>query len=227
VLLLSASGTTTLEDIRENEQASNAQRAFDVVADNMVSIYQRNSPSRATEIDLGESQLFYGDKTSIEVQVDGSVVEQNFELRPIVLRTDENTELVYEGGAVFQTEREGGTMLRTPPFLFSGDRVQVPVIQTTAPTVEAVSGTTALLRGKSTNRSALLSEAESGTDYSVTVTISSPRYEIWQRYFEEETYLTDCSTTPSTETVECTTTSSSRPEAVYVTRQEIELSILL
>lgn len=227
VLLLSASGTTTLEDIRDDEQAKNTQRAFDVVANNMAEIYERDSPSRATEIDLGNAQLFYGNHTTIEVELlAGGTVEASFEedLRPIVLRSPSNTELVYEAGAVLQTEREGGIILREPPLVLSSQRVHVPMIKTTAPTVQAVSGTTALLRGKSTNREVLFTPdtISSGPD-ELRLNVTSPRYESWERYFEEETPLT-CTTDASTETVEC---DMSSPDTVYVTLQEIELEIIL
>lgn len=227
VLLLSASGTTTLEDIRENEQASNAQRAFDVLADNMAQIYERNTPSRATEIDLGESQLFYGDTVAIEVEVRGSSggVEQfKHEARPIVLRPSDNTELVFEGGATFQTGREGGIMLRQPPFLISGDRVNIPIISTTAPTDRGVSGTTALLRGKSTERKALYTPDALSNPDELHINITSPRAEMWDRHLDEETPLS-CNIPTGTQTVECVT--SSPPDDVFVTLQEIELEIIL
>lgn len=227
VLLLSASGTTTLEDIRDDEQAKNIQRAFDVVANNMAEVYERDSPSRATEIDLGNSQLFYGNYTTIEVELlESGTVERSYEadLRPVIVRSPSNTELVYEAGAVIQTEREGGTILREPPLVLSSQRAHVPIIKTTAPTVQAVSGTTALLRGKSTNRSVLFTPdtLSSGPD-ELRFNVTSPRYEIWNRYLDNETQLT-CTTDASTETVECEMPISG---PVYVTLQEIELEIIL
>lgn len=225
VLLLSASGTGALEDIRDDEQSANAQRAFDVVADNMAAVYERNSPSRATEIDVGNSRLYYGNYTTIEIEVEdssGAVERFEEELRPVVLSTSAETDLVYEGGAVFQTEREGGTMLREPPLLLSRSRVHAPIVKTTSPTVEAVSGTTALLRGKSTERDVLFTPQTLSNPDELRVSITSPRYEIWQRYFEEETPMSCTAAGP--ETVEC---SMSSPGDVYVTLQEIELSIIL
>ena len=227
VLLLSASGTTTLEEIRENEQASNAQRALDVLAENIASIYERNSPSRATEIDLGEFQLFYDDTTEIEVEVrdgSGNVEQFEHEARPIVLRSSDTTELVYEAGATFQTEREGGVMLRQPPFLISEARVNIPIVSTTAKTVEAVSGTSALMRGQSTNREVLYDPTTLNDPDELHLNITSPRAEIWERNLDKETPL-NCDIPSGTQTVECMT--SSPPEDIYVTLQEIELDILL
>jgi len=227
VLLLSASGTTTLEEIRDREQGKNAQRAFDVLADNMAAVYESNSPSRATEIDVGNAELFYGNYTTIEIEIrddSGNVRTHEEDLRPVVLRTDDDTRLVYEAGAVFQTQRDGGTMLRNPPLLLSGDRIHAPVVKTTSPTVQAVSGTTVLLRGKSTARDVLFTpDTLSGNLDEFHVNVTSPRYEVWNRYFDEETPLS-CTTDDSTETVEC---DMSSPDTVFVTLQEIELDLIL
>jgi hypothetical protein len=223
IAFVTVAGVGSLEDVRDAEQASNAERAFDVVADNMESVYARNSPSRATEIDLGDSELFFGSQVSIEIEVGPERFEHR--LRPVVLRPSDETELVYEGGAVFRTDGDSGTMLDKPPFLFSADRVHAPIVKTTSQSVEAAGATTVLLRGQSVQRDILLSEtggAFAGDDLNVTV--SSPRYEVWERYFEEETALSGCTTDDSTETVECSMTS---PDVVYVTLQEIEMSIVL
>jgi hypothetical protein len=227
VLLLSASGTTTLEDIRDDEQAENAERALDIVADNMAEIYERDSPSRATEIDVKGSQLFYGNHTTIELELlEGGTVEESFEeqLRPIVLRSSSSTELIYEGGAVFRTDRDGGTMIRDPPLLLSTGRVHAPIVKTTVPELQAVSGTSILLRGKSTGRDVLFTPdtLSSGPDQ-LRLNVTSPRFEIWERYFEEETPLT-CTTDPNNMAVEC---EMAVGDTVYVTLQEIELSIVL
>jgi hypothetical protein len=228
VLLLSASGTSTLEEIRDTEQGTNAERAFDVVADNMAAVYQRDSPSRATEVDVGNSELYFGDQTAIEVELlKGGTVEESYSeaIRPVVLRTATDTKLVYEAGAVFRTEREGGTMLLDPPLLLSERRVHVPIIKTFTPSIQAVSGSTVLLRGKSTNRSVLFTPdtLASGPD-ELRLNVTSPRYEIWERHFEEETPLS-CTTDPSTETVSCDMAITT--DTVYVSLQEIELSLIL
>lgn len=219
---ITVSGVSSLEDIREAEQASNAERAFDVVHDNMAAIYERNSPSRAIEIDLTKAQLFYTANSSIEIKVGAEQFDREF--RPIVLRPSDGTRIVYEGGAVIRDQDDGGVMLEEPPLLFSTERVHAPIIMTTTPAIESAGGTTVLLRGKSTAREVLLADTQGNyAGDTITVTISSPRYEIWERYFEEETGLSGCSTDDATDTVECSMTA---PDTVYVTLQQIEVSIV-
>ncbi|MXR52214.1 hypothetical protein GRX03_11450 [Halovenus sp. WSH3] len=220
ISVVSFTGLGILEESRDNEQAANAERAFDVVADNMASVYEQNSPSRATEIDLGESELFYADPIRIRVTVDDGVVPRTHEYtaRPVELQISDQTSLVYEGGAVFRQQANGGLMIRDPPFLLSEQRVHFPIIHTVSDGSESSSGTTVLLRGKSTRREVL---ADTQREYEeVTIEITSPRYEIWERYFVEERGL-DCTT--ADQTVSCTIDD---PETVFVTHQRIELSII-
>jgi hypothetical protein len=220
VTIISTAGLGALEDTRDSEQAENAERAFDVVADNMASIYEQNSPSRATEIDLGESELFYADPVQFRVTVDDGAVPRTYEYtaRPIELRFSGQTSLVYEGGAVFRRQDDGGFMIRNPPILLSERRVHFPIIQTVSDGTESSSGTTVLLRGKSTKRDALTDTAR--TYEEMTIEITSPRYELWEEYFVDE-HGVDCTT--SDQTVSCTVED---PETVFVTRQQIELSII-
>lgn len=216
------SGMSSLENVRDAEQASNAERAFDVVGENMGAIYERNAPSRATEIDLGDSEIYYGEPVTITVDVDGEDPIEH-ELRPVVLNVNDETDLVYEGGAVFREERDGGIVLRDPPLVFAEERIHAPIIKTTAPTVESAGSTTVLLRGQSTDRSVAFSDTDYGNE-DVTVNVTSPRYELWERYFEEETALEHVETNEDDEWVEFET---DEPDTVYVTVQEIELSLIL
>lgn len=215
-------GMPALTDVQDSEQTNNAERAFDVIGDNMAAVYERGVPSRSTEIDLGGSELFYGDPVTLNVTVDGEPNE--FDIRPVMLQVNDGTTLVYEGGAVFKDKTEGGLILRSPPLLLSNDRVHVPIINTTAPAIEAAGGTTVLLRGESTNRSVLHAGSDGAT--TVTLTVESPRYDLWKRYFLGKTDIdeSDCTVDDTAQTVQC---ELSNPDRVYVTLQEIELSIIL
>lgn len=213
------SGMGSLEESRETERAANAERAFDVVHDNMAALYERNAPSRSTEIDLSDAEIFYGSNISIEVRGDGSRLAQ-YEARPVVLQVTDDESLVYEGGAVFRDQPDANTMLNEPPFLLTDSRVHLPVIQTTSEALESAGGSTVLLRGKSTDRSVI----EGGSSFDeVTLSIASPRYDAWYNYLATRGAM-DCSRDDAAETVECST---DEPDRVFVTRQQIELSLIL
>lgn len=218
---VSVLGMPSLESVQETEQASNAERAFDVVGDNMAAIYERNAPSRATEIDLGGSEIYYDKNVTMTVDVGGDRVET--ELRPVALRVSDDSTLVFEGGALIRDEGDGGFLLREPPLVLENDRVHIPVVQTTAPAIESAGGTTVLLRGESAGRTVALSDRTGGySGDTIEVNVTSPRYEVWERYFQDETALSSCTTGDGW--VQCEMTS---PDVVFVTVQRIEVSLIL
>lgn len=226
ISLIMVSGLGSLEDARDTEQVANAERAFDVMADNMASIYERNSPSRSTEIDTGDAEIFFSDPVSITLRLEDGSQEEIFQhsIRPIVFTVDGERNLVYEGGAVFRTENDGGIVLRDPPMLFSEQRLHVPFIKTTAEGVRSVGGTTVLVRGQATERAVLLLDSDADYDRMV-ISVTSPRYELWERYLSERTGVEDCSIDQAANRVECRTDNPTQ-STVHVTLQQIELSLV-
>ena len=60
-------GYTGLQDARDAERVNNAERAFDVLADNIEDITDRGAPSRGTEIRLAEAAIGPGAPTHINI----------------------------------------------------------------------------------------------------------------------------------------------------------------
>ena len=224
VLAVTVGGLSAVEDARDAERAQNAERAFDVVAENFAAIYERNAPSRSTELDLADSEIFYNSNSSITVRGGGQeLLSRN--IRPVEMNVVGGRSVVYEGGAVFRENSGEISMVRSPPFLLTPGQVHLPVIQTTTPAIESAGSTTILLRGVSTNRSVITAGNEDSLGFGrVTVEVSSPRFEAWERYFTEKGL--DCTTFPATETVSCSLDLDST-FSVYVTLQQIEMSLIL
>jgi hypothetical protein len=141
VALVYVSGIGGLESTRSAERVTNAERAFDVLQDNIADIHREGAPSRATEVKLSDAQMTYGESTRIAVRVE-NLTDTNASVSnvssvtidPIVYAAESGPELVYSNGAVFRQDR-GGTVLNTPPgFLFTDDGGErtaiVPTIQT-------------------------------------------------------------------------------------------------
>ena len=224
VLVVTVGGLSAVENARDAERAQNAERAFDVVATNFAAIYERDAPSRSTELDLADSEIFYNSNSSITVRGGGQeLVSRN--VRPVEMNVVGDRSVVYEAGAVFRENGDDVSMVRPPPFLLTGGQVHLPVVQTTTPTIESAGSTTALLRGVSTNRSVVTAANGDTPGFNqLTVEITSPRFGAWERYFTEEGL--DCTTFPATETVSCTLDLDST-FSVYVTLQRIEMSLIL
>jgi hypothetical protein len=190
VAIVSVSGMNSLESARDAEQMNNAERAFDVLGDNMADIHERGAPSRATEVSLGESQLYTDENVTFNVTaVDSSgtlsPVTRVREVRPIVYDGTRDRRLVYEAGAVFRVEREGALVLQEPPFVVESDRTLIPLVATQSRTVESTGGSTVLLRAN--KRATDVALADSTGDYdSLSVNVSSPRNDIWKGYIEDQ-----------------------------------------
>ncbi|MDZ7702032.1 MAG: hypothetical protein U5J98_08165 [Halobacteriales archaeon] len=70
--LVYATGFTGLDNAREFEQTNNAERAFEVFADNIEDIVEWNAPSRSTEIRLADATLTIAEPIEIHLNESGS-----------------------------------------------------------------------------------------------------------------------------------------------------------
>jgi hypothetical protein len=217
-VLLVTGGFGVIENVRDTERERNAGRAFDVAAENMAALYERNAPSRTTEIDLGTAEIFYARNTSITVSGDGSELA-SYDVRPVEMRVTDDTSYVYAAGAVFRDGAGGDLITRDPPLLLSKERVHLPIVQTTAPAVRSIGSGTVLLRGEQVRQQVLVAD-ESYTQ--LTVEIASPRFQVWSAYLSD-TPGVSCTTDAAIETVSCTV---DNPESVYVTHHQISLSLI-
>lgn len=183
-------GFDGLVGARNYERVNNAERAFDVLADNVEDITNRRAPGRATEIKLADASLEMGDPVVVNVTgVDTTDPSRNFsaeyELRPIVYDADTGTRIVYSGGALIRSRDGEGVMVIEPDYLLDGDRVVIPVIQTRAAGGTDVSGsTTALVR--TTHSGTELAVGTSEGTFDATLNVTSPRATVWRRYLESE-----------------------------------------
>lgn len=221
--LVSGLGIGVLEDVRSAEQNRNAETAFDVLHDNMAQLHTEHAPSRATEMDIGDSQLRTGDNVTVRVhlQLTGGSWDNDtsYTVRPVVQRLDEERNLVYEAGAVFRTNRDGGLVVSDPPVLSSADNVHITIPATRSTGTVSVSGGTVLVRGAVTDRDVVVSDTD-GAYQTVVLNVTSPRADRWHDHLEEEGF--DCSG-PTGGVTECQRDSFSR---LYVTAHEIDLSLV-
>ena len=206
--LVYVSGISELENRRDVERVDNAERAFDVLADNIDDIYRRDAPSRATEIRLADSQLRFGDTTTMTVDITNlPTPSDNTAIEPIIYSTGTGTELVYEGGAIIRTEPNGGVVMKEEPgMLFTengGVRTAViPHIQTRSESEEGIGGsTTALVRTDLASSEVLTARTDPDADGTTdangdsdsdeyelrfTVETTSDRGPVWQAHLNDE-----------------------------------------
>lgn len=219
-----AFGVGELQDAREYERVNNAERAFEVFADNVGDVARRGAPSRGTELKLADSTLGYGE-TTVNVTLDttpatpGSDVNDstgNVSLSPVTLTLGDAGEVRYASGAVLRTDGDGPPrMVHEPDFVFDDDRVVVQLVRSVpAGTTTQVGGERiARIRTVRTSQSTLLTRAEPVT---VRFDVDSPYASAWGDYLESEGFTCDPYTDAST-SVSCRLDGITRATVVRVT----------
>lgn len=221
--LVYAVGFQGLQDARDAERLNNAERVFDVLADNMIDLARRGAPSRATEVKLADASLTIADETSITVEVDSDSNTYPGFARPIVFSAGRDSTITYENSAVVRTDGDSAVMLRDPDFLFTDDRTVIRYVETEAPSRESVGGTTtALVRGDLATSKVLLID-ESTPDITLTVDTTPARATAWNRYLEREIDWTSDPCTDPDPDGEFTCTFQS--DEIFVTTAKIRVSL--
>ena len=246
VAIVSLSGFAGIQELQDAEQVNNAERALEILADNIEDLYLRGAPRRSTEVELAGAQLSSAEPTRFEVRItnldpalypDPSSAKV---LYPIRYSAPDGTTLVYENGAVIREDPNSATVMKHEPnMVFSkqgGSKTAIlPIIATSE--AAGISGeTTALIRTES-GGSAVLDRYDdpttpplvTGTQYEVQlrITTSPERAEVWQRHLQEEITaaygpldIVEGCTRPTSTTVECTV----RVDQVSVTSTRIDVT---
>ncbi|MGM0398186.1 MAG: DUF7289 family protein, partial [Halobacteriota archaeon] len=122
-------GVGGLNDVRETEKLSNAERAFDVLDANVDDLTRGTAQSRGTEIKLQDGTLGFGDPVSLNVTVED---EGSYEasVRPIYFAgSRDGSRIVAANGAIFRQDGDGAVMRSEPNFVFD-EKTVVPMVVT-------------------------------------------------------------------------------------------------
>jgi hypothetical protein len=229
--IVSIAGMGTLQDAQTIEQIRNAEQAYDILQNNMADIYRGGAPSRATEISLGDSEIYFGDNVTVNVTVeetDGDETVVEYDLRPVVQRLGDERFLIYEAGAVFRTNRDSGIVVREPPQIYRSGNVHVTVPAFQAQSVQAVGSSNVLVRAKATDRSVPVRDTSDSIEQ-LNVTITSPRYAQWEAFLSDQPLFesADCAVNENREMVWCEESPESEiPGTVYVVVHEADISLI-
>lgn len=175
-----------LQDARDAERINNAERAFDVLVDNIADITARGAPSRGTEIRLAEASIGSGPPTLVNVTGYESGAMDfstgNYSLDPVVYESA-GTRIRYAGGAVTRIQPDGSLLLQEPNFVVSEKRVILPVIQLSVEDRSIAGSRTVLVRSERRIRSVDIDD--SGVDR-LEIALSSPVADRWASYFRSQ-----------------------------------------
>jgi hypothetical protein len=216
--LVYASGFTGLNEVREFEQVNNAERAFEVFADNIEDISHRNAPSRSTEVKLAGAELRIAEPIQIEVSDPDAGFNATYDARPVIYDPDTGTELVYVQGAVIRSQSAGGVVVKEGTFVIGDDRTILPILQTRLDGESGVSGSRTVLIRADHSQTRLVHVNDAGSS-SLWINVTSPRAGIWEAHLSSSYGFDTCSRVD--DTVSCAVST----DRVYVTLVQIDLAI--
>lgn len=173
-------GVGGLQDVRDTERINNAERAFDVLAENYEKVVT-GAPSRSTQIQLADASLAVGEPVQFEVNdSDGNAV--NWEIGSITFAAgDERIRLV--DGAVIRESPGGAVMVREPSWILDEDRAVFRDVSATTTGPTQVSGDrTVQVRIQQDGRPSAGSIEET-SNITVNVTTNTPGP--WENYYDD------------------------------------------
>lgn len=191
ITLVYVGGFTGLQDTRDHEQMANAERAFDVLANNLEELGQGKAPSRATEIKLSDATLRMGQRYHTRVSVDGDNVSVTSP-RPISYDNGDGSSVVYEQGAVIRVDDNGGaTMLGEPDYIFNDERTVLRHIEPRGGKKSVGGSTTVLVRAERNIPRLAYSGDVSNSDVEIFLETSIQRAPVWEAYLEERASIAE------------------------------------
>ena len=193
ISIVYAAGFAGLDSARDVERVNNAERAFDVLANNFQQMGRGEAPNRATEIKLADAQLTTTARRGVTIDASGmSATGAN----PVAIRYDTagDTNIVYEHGAVIRTDGDSAVMRREPDFIFEDGNVVVRFIESRG-SGQGVGGSvsTVLVRAERDTSKVLVNNGSSPSNISIRMRTHEDRAQVWEAYYEEQIAATNSS----------------------------------
>ncbi len=217
-----AVGVTELEATRDAERVENAQRAFDVLADNLNDLLE-GAPSRGTEIKLAEATLRSADNARINLTVDpNGTASTSWEapLSPLVYDVQAGGQVRLSNGAVLRDSARGtATVVRGPPLVVDDDRVLITMIKQEHVGPAAVGGDRTVRIRMAASRPRRFYDNETVDFDMVRVNVTTPYTDAWGRHYESVGFTCtepEAPTANAPGTVSCTVDDVDRVTVVWI-----------
>ena len=201
VIAASGVGFDQLERIQQNEELTNAERAFQLIEQNFDQIQQSQAQARRSEISLESGSLALREPSSstLTITVDGasgSSVVETVRMNALQYEVDETT-IAFEGGAVFYQDENRNTILEDGPELFCRQRGPEPgraivsVVRLEGDTGGGFAGGTIGITGEYNATRLLFPLNRTGTEsvadaIGVTVEVDSDYAKAWADHFTDD-----------------------------------------
>lgn len=216
-----AVGVSELESTRDAERVANAQRAFDVLADNLRDLLE-GAPSRGTEVKLADATLRSTNDVAVNVTVapaSGPSESWSYSTDPVVYDVETGGQIRLGNGAILRdSERGGATVVRGPPLVVDDDRVLIHLIKQEHVGSPAVGGSDTVRIRMSADRPRVFYDET--TDFAmVRVNVTTPYTDAWARHYESRGFACSEVTAPTPNApgrVSCTLSDVSTVDRVTV-----------
>ncbi|MFB6229059.1 MAG: hypothetical protein ABEH88_10965 [Halobacteriales archaeon] len=173
-----AAGFSGLQDVRDAGRVNNAERAFELLRNDIADSTDRGAPSRTTEITLSGGRLSFGDPVRITVSEAAGGFNTTRTIEPIVYHSGTGTRIVYAAGAILRGQRVGGTVRHPPGFVLSAERTVIPIVETRNDDSGAVAGDGTVLVRTTVDRREIL-YANEADPVTLWVNLTTPRARAW------------------------------------------------
>lgn len=194
VILVSIVGFGQLNEYRESQQLENTEQTFALMSDSVESIEEGRSVTRTESFDLAKGAIEVAEDSEVTVNVDqggGDSYSETVSLNALVY-SHESTNISFENGATFRTQKRGG-LVKTEPRLLCEDDYAVISLVTIEPSARGkISGGGVMdisIKGNGTET--IYPRNTTGEDdgvddvESVSLDFNSPRNSEWKSHFEQ------------------------------------------
>ncbi|MFP8952165.1 hypothetical protein ACLI4Z_04200 [Natrialbaceae archaeon A-arb3/5] len=184
VLLL---GTSGLTDSRDVAQTTNAETAFEILAENIDDHATDRAVGRATEIRVADADLYFGAEENYTVTADETMYRP-VHTDPIVYELHSGERIVYSNGALFRENSHGSRMISEPQFRINESRAMLhPIEIAGADRHLSVAGSRPVLI-RTEQRTPRLYQNTTSESYelSIEITTDENRAGAWERYLNDE-----------------------------------------
>jgi len=232
--IVSSFGFQQLEDMRQNEQLSNAERAFRLMERNLDEIQQSQAPVRASEIDLYQGTITTNTSgafanITIERESDVDPFRKNISLNDIRYEVREKV-VAYESGSVFYSDQNSNDVLEDgPEMICTDDEAVLSFVTVQGETgQEYLTGGTVGITARLNSTELIYPRNRTGPDSvgdskNVTVEFHSRYDDAWEVFFDDLSDEWENATVSSSPKFTCP--DGGDGQRVYVRRTIINVSI--
>lgn len=181
-------GTDSIEEIREDEQMANAERAMYIAYESIDAIQSQDVPGRDAQIKLSDAQLTASaNGTEVTVKVDGTTVV-NESTSSEFQYEGPGGKITYEKGALFTNYAgsENALMVEEPAMEFGDDRVFISLVKTVGNGGASADGTHLVVFRNSGSTVKHFEDSTTNSTVQIRVETTPPRAEEWAEYFSDE-----------------------------------------